>query len=770
MSPYFHRFLLVFCLFLYAIVLNAKDRLPLSNIPEENIHFTGRIQEIKEIQEKLAGGGQKIVTLSGPSGFGKSQIAKHFAHRSYENYDVIWWFKGTRYLHPQMVQLAHALNDQWDLHLDDKINTMGPERIFICIKNILHTKNLKSLMIFDDVQDSETIKIYFPSSHEKNLHILVTTRNGVFSYNTIPIKPFLRKDSIGYINKFFQVASEASKQELAQHLGDCPASIALAVDHIVYSPGMTIESYRAKYKTFSPVRLGDQVHDSPMDGYQKDLQSTIAMSLQELKKKNAYAYDMLNFLSFFHHDGIDMSYLEAWHKKRNITMELSLILQDLRRYSFLEISERSAYREVQIRMHELIHKIINDLIPPEGREILLKEASTLLLERANKRSDLLFLDIIKDTSILFHCINLSERAHHLNYHKPELTSLRIKIFDVLGLGLRDFKNAHKFQSHIESDIAAQVKYSRYDEFVYLNSVAWLAAVFNEPDYGKTINLELQALALVEKEKGMYEEKIRVVADLIETYSLTGNSDKCAPLLSYGEELLRLSQSTLYNVLFIYSASIYLIDQGKNQQIIKLIQDNEDIMKHGTAMPPSRCYLLNQLAEALIKEGRQEEALAALNQSEQLGSRLYKDRQTYHANCDILKAKCLLGTPRINQAKKLLERAIQTYKQAVGGEDRHRKQAFAHLVFGEFYDTTKDYEKAKDHYLKSEIIYDKLLKNKAIDDVSFLYKKLALLGVSLKDEALTHTYFKRHLKTFGLQHPRTQEIIYHLDSKGLTLPF
>ena len=125
---------------------------------------------------------------------------------------------------------------------------------------------------------------------------------------------------------------------------------------------------------------------------------------------------------------------------------------------------------------------------------------------------------------------------------------------------------------------------------------------------------------------------------------------------------------------------------------------------------------------------------------------------------------------MSQAKNLLQRATKTYGQALDGDSKHRRQAFAHLVFGEFYDLSKEYEKAKDHYLKSEAIYEQLLQNKTIDDVSFLYKQLALLGVSLKDDALTHIYLKKHLKTFGFQHPRTQEIIDYLDRKGLPIPF
>ena len=39
------------------------------------------------------------------------------------------------------------------------------------------------------------------------------------------------------------------------------------------------------------------------------------------------------------------------------------------------------------------------------------------------------------------------------------------------------------------------------------------------------------------------------------------------------------------------------------------------------------------------------------------------------------------------------------------------------------------------------MYNKILKEKKIDDVSELYKDLTLLGVKMKDEKIVHTYLK-----------------------------
>jgi len=67
-----------------------------------------------------------------------------------------------------------------------------------------------------------------------------------------------------------------------------------------------------------------------------------------------------------------------------------------------------------------------------------------------------------------------------------------------------------------------------------------------------------------------------------------------------------------------------------------------------------------------------------------------------------------------------------------------------------------WDQAKKHYLLSEQIFEKALKNKKIDDVSELYKMLAILGMDAPDELLVHTYSKKQLDTFGVYHPKTIE--------------
>lgn len=69
-------------------------------------------------------------------------------------------------------------------------------------------------------------------------------------------------------------------------------------------------------------------------------------------------------------------------------------------------------------------------------------------------------------------------------------------------------------------------------------------------------------------------------------------------------------------------------------------------------------------------------------------------------------------------------------------------------------------------MASEDIYESLLKEKKIDDVSDLYKELTILGIEMKNEELAQKYLKAHTEIFGLDHPRTKEIFHYLDGRQL----
>ncbi len=188
------------------------------HVPGENPNFTGREDALRIIANIFQTSDLKAVVISGPSGFGKTQVAKKYAHQNYGGYNVVWWFKGNQYLEPQMESFALALSPYLGLDINDNIKKIGPGRLISIIKDALRKKNAKCLIIFDDVQAFKDIEPYIPFTHLKNVHIIITTKNANLSIKSIYLKPFKRAESITFINHFLPEEDDQAKENLAERL------------------------------------------------------------------------------------------------------------------------------------------------------------------------------------------------------------------------------------------------------------------------------------------------------------------------------------------------------------------------------------------------------------------------------------------------------------------------------------------------------------------------------------------------------------------------
>jgi tetratricopeptide (TPR) repeat protein len=774
-SNYLNKFQIIILttLAISSLQANARAIPQVWNVPAANPNFVGREKILESIGNVLKNTQLKVAVISGPSGFGKSQIAKKYVHQNYEHYDVIWWFKGNQYLDPQFESFALELDAFLDLGLGEKIKSIGHNRLVIIIKEAIRKKGIKCLLIFDDVQLFKDVESYVPFTHEMGIHTIVTTKNANFSDKALRLKPFHRSESIAYISQFLP-DDEESKSNLARRLGDCPSSLAIAIDYIKNYPGMTIESYLEKHNTeaeFSSELLQDAAQrlGSPIDGYEMDLFKATKMNLQELKRTSRLAFQLVGFLSLLHHDALCIEDIKGWLKQKSSDQDVLELINIINRYSLIDST--TVDKKVYLNMQELIQKIVNAFISPEEKIGHLKEAEQLLSGFFTVRSDKVIEAIIKDNTFLLHTLKISEEANKIDYHSEKLTSLRIRVLDVLVGHLRDFDKARMIIDCLQKDFNSQIKISKEDDILY-NTNLFLFSVVSSPDYEKAITFGAKALKLIESEEGMYEEKIRLFSNLIQYYSLIGLLDECQQFIQKGKEIFSLSESEAYNALYVYAITLFLLDKGEIDTTISHIRQHQGLLEKQDFYPSMRFFPLNQLAEAHIKKGDIEECKRVLCLAEKLGNDFYdNDENSFFGKLNVLKASCdFLRSGSFTTAKLLIEKSLNTYEQIYKGSDKHRNQAFAHMMFGKLYFLKNYHDEAKEHFLKSEMIYEKLLKNKKVQDVSELYKSLAILGVELKDEVLTHTYLKKHISTFGLEHSNSNEIMIYIDKKGLNLPF
>ena len=748
------------------------------NMPADNPNFVGREEILNEIFHIFHKTPFKTAVISGHQGFGKSQTAKHYAHQKFGNYDVVWWFRANQYLKPQFEKFAQAMAPYlgWDRERENAVTTMDHKRLINLVKEGIRQKNFKCLIIFDDAQTYTGIEPYILFSHEKTIHTLITTKNGNLSQNSIQIKPFERKKSIKYINIFLNYESEKSKELLADHLSDCPAALALSINYIKSYPGMDIARYLSKHKeakcSVLPENEQEKQLGSSVDDYETDLLAAIQMNMEGLRKNSKEAFDLLGLLSLFHRDEIPIAIIESWVEKRKSQTGVKKLVGLINQYSFIELTMPKNNKEAYMSMQELIQKIVGALIPIHEKKKLIGEAVQTLKPLFEYKSDKMAEAILKNNNPLLHLIRISTEADKISHHEKDLAMIRVKALDILMGTIRDIDVGKEVIDHLSRDFQSGIKLFKEDEILYQINLSLFSAL-GSVDYERSITHGEKALELLESEGEMYEEKIRTVSNLIQYHMLSGLSDKCQKLVEIGDKLLSLSQSRADNALYVYATTMFLLDQGEIVKTINLIRSHKNLWEQQTLYPPIRYFILNQFAEALIKQGEVEKAKKVLSQSERYAKEFYGQnaQNNFIGKLYLLKAACQLNNPEsLKSTKALIKKGLSAYEKFHKGGNKHRAEAFGYLVLGKLHHFHKYYTEAKTHYLKSEEIFDKILKNTKVDDVSELYKQLAILGIDSTDEALTNTYLKKQMVVFGLDHPKTRDIIHYLDKKGLVVPF
>ncbi len=353
----------------------------------------------------------------------------------------------------------------------------------------------------------------------------------------------------------------------------------------------------------------------------------------------------------------------------------------------------------------------------------------LLTSTFNDRSDKIVEKILKDKTSFAQALTVSEEANNLNLHTSSLSSLRVKILDVLVGIIRDFDKARMISSHLQRDFDNGIQLSKENDILY-NTNLFLFSLIHNPDFDKGIIFGKKALALIESEPEMIEEKLRLFANLIQYYSLTGLFDEAQAFLEKGAPCFQLSQSDAYNALYVLATTVFLNEQGKFEQVISLIKEPQPLLERQIAYPTMYSFTWIQLCEALIKKSDFEEAEKTLALTEKIGQEFYAhENNTFFAKLFALQALMKFSNPEyFMSAKALLEKSLEIYDDIYCGSNKHKNQGSVHLFLGQLYFLNRQYDKATKHGLLSKKIYDTILKSKKCYDASELDKLLTRLEV------------------------------------------
>jgi hypothetical protein len=188
--------------------------------------------------------------------------------------------------------------------------------------------------------------------------------------------------------------------------------------------------------------------------------------MKELRQRSEEAYQFLCLLSLLYRDEISPNLIEKWIMIKGIKTNIMTLIGLVKQYSLIEVTDPKSSKEAHITMQELIQEIVSSLVSIDEKRQRINEAVKIFKKSFSGRKDEVVKAILKDNTPLLHTIKLSQEADSINYHSPDLASVRINLLNILIGYIRDFDKGKLIINHLKNDLVNKIKFSKEDNILY----------------------------------------------------------------------------------------------------------------------------------------------------------------------------------------------------------------------------------------------------------------------------------------------------------------
>jgi hypothetical protein len=334
-----------------------RNNPPIWQVPTRNAVFTGRVEVLEQLHDRLAGTSMAVVApmaLHGLGGVGKTQVALEYAHRYMADYDVVWWIPAEQdeLINGALAPMAQSLG----IRSRDSI----PETAQ-AVRDALRQGHPydRWLLIFDNADNPSEVKEFFPGGGSSG-HVIVTTRNPAWSVVAEPLEidVFSREESVGLLCRRVAGLSAAEATQVADKLGDLPLAIEQASAWLAET-GMSAAEYVERLDN----ELVAALELNRPDDYPNTVAATFRLSFDRLREESPGAARVLQLCAYFSPDPISLSLLYSdqmleslldYDPRLQERSMLAVLIRDLTRFSLVKIDRGSNTIEV----HRLVQAVI----------------------------------------------------------------------------------------------------------------------------------------------------------------------------------------------------------------------------------------------------------------------------------------------------------------------------------------------------------------------------------------------------------------------------
>ncbi|MGW7265883.1 FxSxx-COOH system tetratricopeptide repeat protein [Streptomyces sp. NPDC054842] len=331
-------------------------------VPSRNVSFTGRGILLERLRDGFTAGTTTQVVY-GLGGMGKTQIAQEYAHRFKAAYDVVWWVPAAQ---PGLIRPALA-------DLAPRLQMERGEDVTSTAESVLRALRRgepfgRWLLVYDNAGRPEQLADFIPSGPPGG-HVLLTSRDRTWVNDAglVEVEVFQRQESTDLLHRLNTGLTDSDAEDVAKELGDLPLAVAQAAVWLSES-SMPVATYLELLRD----RLTEVLQSTqlPERDYPHSAAATWRLAVDELRRVNLAAAEMLEICSFFGPDPIPLRLLYSKAVTKALTlpegeprdeMAIAQMVRAINRFGLAKSDQSSE----TLTVHRLVQAVIRDQVDTE---------------------------------------------------------------------------------------------------------------------------------------------------------------------------------------------------------------------------------------------------------------------------------------------------------------------------------------------------------------------------------------------------------------------
>lgn len=731
-------FLIVLCNI--SVKLEAKPILTNLNISKNVLSTTvEREVELKQLERII--NNKYSVSIGGLSGSGKSHLAKSYAIKHENEYDIIWVINGKNLILKEYKIFAQAINVSFKQQYID-LNCSGI--VFVnSLKEFLRKTDYKWLIIYDDYTFNNENEKFFPRQGSKKNYLLIENS----SLADINLKEMLFSDRV----KLFKNISQVVDLEYIQDI--------ITTCHLDNTQDLV---HAAKKKQRGhPIILSFENKNICALSVQDLKNQKINDMLLQLKYKSLSSHQLMQYLSMLSYLPIHINfakelYLSVAENESDFHNDIDILISQ----HLLCYHKNNDYIVLPRKIQSIT---LDNIIVQKEKKLFKKLFETIV--RYIKSNDLLGHQVNAGEMIYDHIDNLIDLGKKLDCDK-EVLDLYFKLIDYhikFDRNIREIKRllqgADKVIAKKQTSIQAKIQYlSKLSNYYFIlgelnNSLK------TERELSKLLNSNKYFHNKTNKKHDILFNKIM----LLKIYSNMGDLESCELISAIDLENRNLEMKFLYlkpHYLEVKSYIKYLKSDlnGALEDINHALIVVFDLAKKLNIESNVYYTCAHLFAKKYLYMS---EMGLDTSQIDEIYNKIYLqaiDKDDKSVACIKMVYGYIKGnTENINVGIKNIESSINIYKELYKHHN-NKNLSIAYMLLGDLYVKNNEPKKAEKYYNDAIHVLKKCYVQYKTHDYIMLLKKLIAVARINANYFLVKNCYNNYLDVFGDNHYTRKEFL------------